>query len=127
MAFIGDKERKQKLWFLRRIIGSGLLINIVICTQQRNCQQLHLSWGINFSSNKNFKVCKSNLKDKVRLSLFATRRYLEVSKIPLDITNKLFNSLFILILHYASEVWGIYEKDDFTNWKKDIGSLYTRA
>ena len=45
--------------------------------------------GINFSSNGNFKVCKSNLKDKVRRSFFATRRYLDFSKIPRDITNKL--------------------------------------
>ena len=63
----------------------------------------------------NFKVCKSNLKDKVRRSFFATRRYLDCPKIPLDITNKLFNTLFLPILLYGSEVWGIYDKNDFTN------------
>ena len=76
--------------------------------------------GINFSNNGNFKFCKLNSKDKVRRSFFATRRYLDFSKIPLDITNKLFNSLFLPILLYGSEVWGIYDKDDFSTWEKDL-------
>ena len=67
-----------------------------------------------------FEVCKSNLKDKVRRSFFAACRYLDFSKIPPDITNKLFNSLFLPILLYGSEVWGIYDKDDFTHWEKGI-------
>ena len=65
-------------------------------------------------------VRKSNLKDKVRWSFFATRRYLDFSKIPSDTTNKLFNSFFQPILLYGSEIWGICDKDDFTNWEKDI-------
>ena len=77
--------------------------------------------GINFSSNRNLKVSKSNLRyqDKVRRSFFATRRYPDFSKIPSDITKKLFNSLFQPILLYGSEVWGIYDKDDITNWEKE--------
>ena len=76
--------------------------------------------GINFSSNGNFKVCKSNLKDKLRRSFYAIRRYLDFSDIPSDTTNKLFKWLFQPILLYGSEVWGIYDKDDFTNWEKDV-------
>ena len=44
--------------------------------------------GINFSSNRNFKVCKSNLKDKVILLRYSSLSRL---KIPRDITNKLFS------------------------------------
>ena len=77
--------------------------------------------GINFSSNGNFKVCKSNLKDKLRQSFYAIRRYLDFSsEIPSDTTNKFFKWLFQPILLYGSEVWGIYDKDDFTNWEKDV-------
>ena len=76
--------------------------------------------GINFSSNGNFKTCEVNLKDKVRRSFFATRRYLDFSKVPIDITNKLFNSLFLPTLLYGSEIWGIYDKDDFNSWEKDV-------
>ena len=75
--------------------------------------------GINFTANGNFSMCKRNLKDKARRSIFATRRYLDFSKLPLDVTNKLFDSLFLPILLYGSEVWGIYDKDDFNNWEKD--------
>ena len=75
--------------------------------------------GINFSANGNFRDCKSNLKDKTRRSIFATRRYLDFSKLSLSVTNKLFDSLFLPILLYGSEVWGIYDKDDSNSWEKD--------
>ena len=63
---------------------------------------------------------KVNLKDKVRRSFFATCRYLDFSKVPIDITNKLFNSLFLPTLLYGSEIWGVYDKDDFNSWEKDV-------
>ena len=59
--------------------------------------------GINFSSNGNFKVYKSNLKDKVRRSFFATRRYLDFSKIPSD-TTKLINFLIHFFYPFSSMV-----------------------
>ena len=66
-----------------------------------------------------------NLKDKFRRSFFSTGHFLDFIKIPLAVTNKLFDSLFIHILLYGSEVWGIYEKDDLNTWEKDIiGKMY---
>ena len=76
--------------------------------------------GINLATNGNFNVCKINLKEKTRRSFFAIRRYLDFLKLPIDITNKLINSLFLPILLYGSEIWGIYTKDDFNAWEKDI-------
>ena len=67
--------------------------------------------GINFSANGNFRYCKTNSKDKTRRSIFATK--------SLDVTNKIFDSLFLPILLYGSEVWGIYDKDNFDSWEKD--------
>ena len=75
--------------------------------------------GINFPANGNFRDCKTNLKDKTRRSIFATRRYLDFSKLSLGVTNKLFDSLFLPIPLYGSEVWGIYDKDNFNTWEKD--------
>ena len=62
----------------------------------------------------------SKLRGKVGRSFFVTRRYLDLSKIALDIINKRLNSLSPPILLYGSEVWGIYEKVVFTNWEKEI-------
>ena len=75
--------------------------------------------GINFSTNGNFREHKINSKEKTRRSFFAIRRYLDFSKVPVDIANKLFDSLFLPILLYGSEVWGIYDKDDLNFWEKD--------
>ena len=45
---------------------------------------------------------------------------LNFSNLPTDIVNKLFDSLFLPILMYGSEVWGVYEKNDYHSWEKDI-------
>ena len=63
---------------------------------------------------------KLNLKDKVRRCFLSTHRFLDFTKIPLAVTNKIFYSLFIPIRPCGSEVWGIYKKDDFNTWEKDI-------
>ena len=58
--------------------------------------------------------------EKTRRSIFATRRYLDFSKLPIHLANKIFDSLFLPILTYGSEVWGSYDKGDFNSWEKDI-------
>ena len=65
------------------------------------------------------KIIKANLKEKTR-SIFAIHRNLDFQNLPVDVTNKTFNSLFLPILLYSSEVWGIYDKDDLNSWQKDI-------
>ena len=52
--------------------------------------------------------------------VFATCRYLDFSKLPIGISNKLFNSLLLSILLYGSEAWSCYGKDDLNNWEKDV-------
>ena len=54
--------------------------------------------GINVSSNGNFRINKINLMEKTRRSIFATRRYLDFSKLPIHLANKIFDSLFLPIL-----------------------------
>ena len=43
----------------------------------------------------------------------------EARRLTLGVTNKLFDSLFLAILQYGSEVWGIYDKENFNTWEKD--------
>ena len=77
--------------------------------------------GVHFSSNANFRDNKLILKEKTGRSIFATRRYLNLKlspKLPTDLVNKLFNSLFLPILMYGSEVWGVYDKNDYNSSEK---------
>ena len=64
--------------------------------------------GVRFSTNGSFKENKTILKEKTRRSFFATRRHLDFLKLPVDVINKIFNSLYLPILMYGSEVWSIY-------------------
>ena len=49
-----------------------------------------------------------------------TRQHLNFLRRPVDISNRLFNSLYLPILMYGSEVWSIYDKDDYNSWENDI-------
>jgi len=67
-----------------------------------------------------FKENKVILKDKTRRSIFATCCYLDSPKLPVNVINKIFNSLYLSVLMYGSEVWNIYNKDYYNSWEKDI-------
>ena len=49
-----------------------------------------------------------------------TRQHLNFLRLPIDISNRLFNSLYLPILMYGSEVWSIYDKDDYNLWENDV-------
>ena len=41
-------------------------------------------------------------------------------RLPIDISNRLFNWLYLPILMYGSEVWSIYDEDDYNSWENDL-------
>ena len=76
--------------------------------------------GVKFSANGNVTNHKENLTEKTKRSFFAARRYLDFLKLQIHIINKLFNTPFFPILTYCPEVWGIYDKSDYSRWDKDF-------
>ena len=56
-----------------------------------------------------FANSKKGLVEKARRSIFATKRYLDFNKLPINTCNKLFDTLFLPILLYGSEIWGAYD------------------
>ena len=58
------------------------------------------------------KEPKAILKDKAKRSIFETCHHLNFLRLPIDISNRLFNSLYLIFLMYGSEVWSICDKDD---------------
>jgi len=62
---------------------------------------------------------KKVLVEKARRSIFASKRYLDFNKLPIKTCNKLFDTLFLPILLYGSEIWGAYDSINFKKWEKD--------
>ena len=56
---------------------------------------------------------------QARRSIFATKRYLDFNKLPINTCNKLFDTLFLPILLYGSEIWGAYDNMNFKKWEND--------
>ena len=82
---------------------------------------------ITFNTNGSFANSKTVWVEKARRSIFASKRYLEFNKLPLNTCNKLFNTLFLSILSYGSEIWGAYDNMNIKNWEKDpVERLHTQ-
>ena len=75
--------------------------------------------GITFNTNGSFANSKKGLVEKARRSIFATKRYLDFNKLPINTCNKLFDTLFLPILLYGSEIWGAYDNMNFKKWEND--------
>ena len=57
---------------------------------------------------------------KTRRSIFASKPYLDsVNKLSINTCNKLFDTLFLPIILYGSEIWGPYDNLNIKKWEKD--------
>ena len=54
--------------------------------------------GVKFSTNGSFKELKAIPKVKAKRAIFATRQHLNFLRLPIDISNRLLNSLYLPIL-----------------------------
>jgi len=85
--------------------------------------------GTTFYSSDNFSISKQKLPvvEKTRRSIFACKKYLDFSKLPISMCNELFDTLFLPMLLYSSEVWGAYDNIDPKKWDRDpIEKLHTQ-
>ena len=61
-------------------------------------------------------IPKKGLVEKARRSIFATKHYLDL---PINTCNTLFDTLFLPILLYGSEIWEAYDNMNFKKWEND--------
>ena len=78
-------------------------------------------------TNGSFSNSKKALVEKARKSTFASKCYLDFNKPPVNMFNKLFDTLFQPILLYGSEIWGAYDSINLKKWEKDpVERLHTQ-
>ena len=83
--------------------------------------------GITFSTNGSFTNSKKVLVEKNRRSIFASKRYLDFNKLSINTCNKLFDTLFLPIVLYGSEIWEAYDNLNIKKWEKDpVERLHTQ-
>ena len=74
--------------------------------------------GMTISASGSFQKAVETLREKMKRALAAVRKQLVLSKLPVNIANKIFESFLPPILTYGSEVWGAYEKNDYDSWDR---------
>ena len=75
--------------------------------------------GITFSINGSYANSKKVLVEKNRRSIFASKRYLDFNKLSINTWDKLFDTLFLPIVLYGSEIWRAYDNLNIKKWEKD--------
>ena len=48
----------------------------------------------------------------------AFQKRFNLSRLPSDVLNRIFETMIMPILSYNDEVWGVYKKHDFEQWNK---------
>ena len=66
----------------------------------------------------NFLMSIEVLREKSKFEMGAFQKKFNLSRLPLNILNKFFDTTIMLILTYNAKIWGIYNKIDFEHWDK---------
>ena len=79
------------------------------------------------AKNCSFAPTIDNLALKANRAVFALNNKIKISKLPVRVALKIFNSQIMPILLYGSEVWGPYMDFDYASWDKSkIEQVHTQ-
>ena len=70
------------------------------------------------AKNCSFQKTIDDLSIKANRAIFAIKRKIKLSKLPIKLAIKVFRSQVLPILLYGSEVWGPYINFDYVTWEK---------
>ena len=110
--------KKTKIMIFNRgntIIKSEFTINNVMIENVKSIK--YLGFTIT-AKNCSFMPTLEDLSIKARRVVYALNTKIKISRLPINLTIKLFNSLIKPILLYGSEVWGSYTDFDYANWDR---------
>ena len=84
--------------------------------------------GFNISAkNCSFQNMTNDLSIKANRVIFAIKRKVKLSKLPMKLALRIFNSQIVPILLYGSEVWGPYMNFTYETWDKcNIERVHTQ-
>ena len=108
--------KKTKILIFNRgnnLIKSEFTINNVVLENVKSMK--YLGFTIT-AKNCSFLPTLENLSIKATRTIYALNSKIKISRFPIRLALKLFNTLIKPILLYGSEVWGPYTDFDYTNW-----------
>ena len=112
--------RKTKIMIFNRgnnLIKFGFTVNNVLLENVKSMK--YLGFIIN-AKNCSFSPTLDHLCVKANRVIYALNSKIKISKYPIKLALKLFNTLIKPILLYGSEVWGPYTDFDYITWEKSI-------
>ena len=112
--------KKTKIMIFNRgnnLIKSVFTANNVLLENVKSMK--YLGFIIN-AKNCSFSPTLDHLCVKAHRVIYALNSKIKISKYPIKLALKLFNTLIKPILLYGSEVWGPYTDFDYITWEKSI-------
>ena len=74
--------------------------------------------GLKLTPNAKFSIANQHLSEKATNALCKIRKHLNIHDLSPKTSSKIFDAIISPILLYGSEVWGAYDKIDFSKWDK---------
>ena len=109
--------KKTKIMVFNRgnkLIKSTFSVNKVVLENVKNVK--YLGFTIN-SKNCSFLPTLEDLSIKAKRVIYALNSKTKISRFPIKLALKLFDTLIKPILMYGAEVWGPYIDFDYTKWE----------
>ena len=110
-----NKKKTKTMVFNRgnKLCNTNIYLNnnLIECVKEFK----YLGFTIS-AKNCSFLKTLSDLKIKANRAIFALNNKIKLSKLPTELTIKLFNSQIRPILLYGSEVWAPYSNFNYDNW-----------
>ena len=113
-------EKKSKVMVFCKKTSKKLKQESIFSLNNKNLEvvQDYTYLGVKMNSTGNFTAHQSLSREKALHAFFNVSRIVDFKKLKPHQASKLFDSLISPILTYGSEVWGVYEKQDFEKWDK---------
>ena len=111
-------EKKTKVMVFNRgnkLIKTDIRLNNAALENVKTFKYLGFSIS---AKNCSFLPTIENLSTRANRAIFALNNRIKISKLPIKLAVKVFNSQIVPILLYGSEVWGPYLNYDFLEWDK---------
>ena len=110
--------KKTKMMIFQKHNSKLQNINFFLGSERIGITNEYTYLGLKLTPNAKFSIATQQLSEKATNALYKIRKHLDFHVLSPKASWKIFDHIISPILLYGSEVWGAYDKNDFSKWDK---------
>ena len=119
--------KKTKIMIFQKRPKKSIDIKFNIGSESIEIVQEYTYLGTRLISTGNFTLALEHLKEKALHAFSSIRKQTVLNKLNPNTASHIFDTMVFPILRYNSEVWGMYNKQDFKRWDSSPIETFTSS